>query len=197
MSNVKPRDFSSSLGSKIREFNLSSRKRNRCTRVFFFFIIYVSILTAEIFRGIFYMSEGWKRIEDSWKGISKVENPRVLLVAFLFYAWKHRRAPRMTSFASVESRRRLEENRKVFANFPSINNFLSDSKNHLQQLIYITFKKNSFKKSIEIYYQRIHASPRMKKFLFRIFSIHEIPNVSYTWKKRTAWTITKHVKRSG
>lgn len=114
---IFPREISS-LGSKIREFNLSSRKRNRCTRVFFFFfIIYVSILTAEIFRGIFYMSEGWKRIEDSWKGISKVENPRVLLVAFLFYAWKHRRAPRMTSFASVESRRRLEENRKVFRIF--------------------------------------------------------------------------------
>lgn len=131
---IFPREISS-LGSKIREFNLSSRKRNRCTRVFFFFIIYVSILTAEIFRGIFYMSEGWKRIEDSWKGISKVENSRVLLVAFLFYAWKHRRAPRMTSFASSwKPSTTREENRKVFANFPyfpSINNFLSDSKNHL------------------------------------------------------------------
>lgn len=33
---IFPRE-TSSLGSKIREFNLSSRKRNRCTRVFFFF----------------------------------------------------------------------------------------------------------------------------------------------------------------
>lgn len=33
---IFPREISS-LGSKIREFNLSSRKRNRCTRVFFFF----------------------------------------------------------------------------------------------------------------------------------------------------------------
>lgn len=51
---IFPRE-ASLLGSKIREFNLSSRKRNRCKRVFFFFIIYVSILTAEIFRGGIFM----------------------------------------------------------------------------------------------------------------------------------------------
>lgn len=112
---IFPRE-TSSLGSKIREFNLSSRKRNRCTRVFFFFYhLRVYTNCRNISRNILY--ERGKRIEDSWKGISKVENPRVLLVAFLFYAWKHRRAPRMTSFASVESRRRLEENRKVFRIF--------------------------------------------------------------------------------
>lgn len=33
---IFPRE-ASPLGSKIREFNLSSRKRNRCTRVFFFY----------------------------------------------------------------------------------------------------------------------------------------------------------------
>lgn len=54
---IFPRE-ASLLGSKIREFNLSSRKRNRCKRVFFFFfIIYVSILTAEIFRGGIFMRE--------------------------------------------------------------------------------------------------------------------------------------------
>lgn len=111
---IFPREISS-LGSKIREFNLSSRKRNRCTRVFFFFYhLRVYTNCRNISRNILY-ERGWKRIEDSWKGISKVENSRVLLVAFLFYAWKHRRAPRMTSFASVESRRRLEKRIEKFS----------------------------------------------------------------------------------
>lgn len=56
---IFPRE-ASPFGSKIREFNLSSRKRNRCTRVFFFFIIYVSIKTAKIFRGGIFSLVGMK-----------------------------------------------------------------------------------------------------------------------------------------
>lgn len=124
---LSDRKFANSIYPRVNEID---------AREFFFFFYHLRVYTncRNISRNILY-ERGWKRIEDSWKGISKVENSRVLLVAFLFYAWKHRRAPRMTSFASSwKPSTTREENRKVFANFPyfpSINNFLSDSKNHL------------------------------------------------------------------
>lgn len=104
---LSDRKFANSIYPRVNEID---------AREFFFFFYHLRVYTncRNISRNILY-ERGWKRIEDSWKGISKVENSRVLLVAFLFYAWKHRRAPRMTSFASVESRRRLEKRIEKFS----------------------------------------------------------------------------------
>lgn len=71
---IFPRDFASLLGSKIREFNLSSRKRNRCKRVFFFFFYHLRIYTncRNISRGNFHargenVSRIRKKIYRRWK----------------------------------------------------------------------------------------------------------------------------------
>lgn len=111
---IFPREISS-LGSKIREFNLSSRKRNRCTRVFFFFIIYVSILTAEIFRGIFYMSEGESvsRIREKVYRRWKIRVFFSLHFCFMHESIGERLGWRVSR--RVESRRRLEKRIEKFS----------------------------------------------------------------------------------
>lgn len=70
---IFPRE-ASLLGSKIREFNLSSRKRNRCKRVFFFFFYHLRIYTncRNISRGNFHargenVSRIRKKIYRRWK----------------------------------------------------------------------------------------------------------------------------------
>lgn len=123
---IFPRDFASLLGSKIREFNLSSRKRNRCKRVFFFFfIIYVSILTAEIFRGGIFM-----RGVKTYRGFVKryIEGGKSACSSrciFVLCMKASATASDDTSFAlkAVDDSKRIEKFSRIF-HILSINNFL-------------------------------------------------------------------------
>lgn len=105
------RKFANSIYPRVNEIDASEFS-------FFFFIIYVSILTAEIFRGGIFM-----RGVKTYRRIRKKIYRRIWKIRVFFslhFCFMHESIGDRLGWHEfrVESRRRLEENRKVFANFP-------------------------------------------------------------------------------